>query len=87
MKLPTAAFATALLATGSATAKECRLVVEALPGVRAPATPGCPPADRATKPAPAERFQAGRDPGFFDLGGGTTVRVGGRVRAETAFGR
>ena len=87
MKLAAAFAATALLATESAAAKDCRPVGGTLPGVRVPPTPGSPPADRAAKPAPVERFQAGRDPAFFDLGGGTTVRVGGRVRAETVFGR
>ena len=87
MKLAIALAATTLLATGSAAAKDCRRAVEALPGVRVPPAPGCPPSDGAAKPASAERFQASRGPGFFDFGGGTTVRVGSRVRAETAFGR
>lgn len=78
--------ATAVLATGTASARDCRPVDPQLPGVRVPPTPGCPPAGEA-KPASVERPKASRDPGFIDLGGGTTVRIGGQVRGETRFGR
>jgi hypothetical protein len=78
--------ATAVLAAGTTAARDCRPVEPQLPGVRLPPTPGCPPPGEA-KPASVERPKAGRDPGFIDLGGGTTVRVGGQVRGETRFGR
>lgn len=50
---------------------------DAPPGVRLPDRPGCRPAEAA----PAH------PPGFLDLGQGTSVRVGGRVRGEVEFRR
>ena len=65
-------------AVGTAQAAEpptrSHLCPEDLPeGVRLPAQPGCTPGRR--NPAPH------RD-GFYDLGNGTTVQVGGRASAE-----
>jgi hypothetical protein len=67
-----------LVTTGAASATEqaarSRLCPEDLPeGVRLPPRPGCEAA--APKPPPARR-------GFYDLGDGTTVQIGGRVGAE-----
>jgi hypothetical protein len=50
---------------------------DAPPGVRLPDRPGC----REREAAPATR------PGFLDLGGGSSVRVGGRVRGEVEMRR
>ena len=66
------------LATGAAHAAEqpvrARLCPENLPeGVRLPPQPGCTETPRNP---PARR------PGVYDLGDGTTVRIGGRASAE-----
>lgn len=34
------------------------------------------------RPYEPDRVRAGSQPGFVDLGGGTEVRIGGRVRAD-----
>ena len=65
-------------------------------GCRRPAAPaaarsnaaraGCGTTPAARKPKPERddppALQAGQRPGFIDLGGGTELRVGGRVRLE-----
>jgi hypothetical protein len=68
-----------LIAAGPSFAKDCRRQ-DALPGVRVPLAAGCDPA-KADKDSTG-RLKAGRELGFFDLGNGTQVRIGGRVRAE-----
>jgi hypothetical protein len=85
------AAAVAVLLAGSITgagAKECR-VPDAPPGVRAPLPPGCRAPGRAAPPAKgADAVQkAGKSPGFIDLGNGSEVRIGGRVRVDTMFRR
>lgn len=45
------------------------------------ARPDCRP-DERLRPYEPDRVRAGRDPGFVDLGNGTEVRVGGRVRMD-----
>jgi len=66
---------------GSALAKECRMP-DVPPGVRVQLPPGC------KDPLEARRLEAQRqeslkaNQGFVDLGNGTQVRIGGRVRAE-----
>ena len=37
---------------------------------------------RKVEPYDPDRVRAGRTPGFIDLGNGTEVRIGGRVRME-----
>jgi hypothetical protein len=83
------AVAAGLLVIGTlpAGARDCR-PADPPPGVRARIPAGCearksPPVRRPEHP-PA---QAGRDPGFVDLGNGTTMRIGGRVRADSVFHR
>ena len=44
-------------------------------------TARCKPEDKL-RPHDPDRLRAGRQPGFIDLGGGTEVRVGGRVRLD-----
>ncbi|MCJ2143516.1 hypothetical protein [Methylobacterium sp. E-066] len=67
-----------LIAAGAAASAEqpvrSRLCPEDLPeGVRLPPRPGCDvPAHKPTTPRR----------GFYDLGDGTTVQIGGRVGAE-----
>ena len=70
-----------------ASAKDCR-IADAPPGVRVQVPPGCeaPKGSVTTKPGQAP-VKTGREPGFVDLGNGTEVRIGGRVRADTVFHR
>jgi hypothetical protein len=65
----------------SALAKECR-TSDLPPGVQVQLPPGCKPPLRAdrTKGRNQDRLRANE--GFIDLGNGTQVRIGGRVRAE-----
>ena len=37
---------------------------------------------RKIEPYDPDRVRAGRNPGFIDLGNGTEVRIGGRVRMD-----
>jgi hypothetical protein len=80
--------ATAVLliaAGGPALAKECRMP-DVPPGVRVQVPPECRDRfqDRRTEAERQNSLRAGE--GFIDLGNGTQVRIGGRVRAE-ATGR
>jgi hypothetical protein len=74
----------ALVGTVSvAEGRDCR-VPEAPPGVRVQAPVGCearvpPPARR---PKPDAGLKASRQPGFIDLGNGSQLRIGGRVRVD-----
>ncbi len=76
----------ALLAAAPALAKECR-IPDARPGVRAQLPPGCEKDRRGTAERQVDERLAGGEAGFVDLGNGTKVRVGGRVRAEMGVGR
>jgi hypothetical protein len=74
------AAAAVLLATGTS-ARECRPAPGAPPGVRAPLPKECagrPPA----KPFSEETVRSGREAGFVDLGGGSSLRIGGRIRVD-----
>ena len=77
-----------LLVVGAAPAiaRDCR-VPEAPPGVRVPPPPGCatapPPIAKSQEP---RSFRAGNPPGFFDLGNGSQVRIGGQVRVDVLSG-
>jgi hypothetical protein len=76
----------AALTVSEACARDCT-PRDLPPGVRLPARPGCP-SDAAPKPRIAdEKPRPGRTPGFVDIGGGTELRIDGRVRAETRFRR
>jgi hypothetical protein len=83
--------AVAVLLAGSMTgagAAECRMP-DAPPGVRVQLPPGCRAPGGAAAPAKGtEALQkAGRAPGFIDLGAGSEVRIGGRVRVDTNYRR
>ncbi len=73
-------------AAGPALAKECR-TPHFPPGMEVRLPPGC------DEPVPTGRTRAerrdglGAEQGFIDLGNGTQVRIGGRVRAEMGFHR
>jgi hypothetical protein len=65
---------------GLADAKDCPRAGASV-HARGPDRPGCP---SEAKPKPEDRpaLKAGERPGFIDIGGGTELRVGGRVRVE-----
>ena len=74
-----------LMGMGSAVAKECRM-----PDLPADARIAIPPECRdvvRVKDSDPTRRGLEADRGFVDLGGGTKVRIGGRVRAEYGFRR
>lgn len=74
-----------LMGMGPAVAKECRM--PDLPAdARVAIPPECRDAVRAKDSNPAEGALKA-DRGFIDLGSGTKVRIGGRVRAEYGFRR
>ncbi|WP_230532168.1 hypothetical protein [Microvirga roseola] len=75
-------FAAILLGAAPALAKECRMP-ELPPGARASLPPGC---DKLLQKDAAEERLRGKD-GFIDLGNGTSVRIGGRVRVEVGTRR
>jgi len=73
--------ALALFAAGPVVAKECR-TSDVPPGVRVQLPPGCDRWDRSTAADLPRRDGLRSKSGFVDLGNGTTVRIGGRVRVE-----
>jgi hypothetical protein len=75
-----------LIGAGTAVAKECRMP-EVPPGVRTQLPPGCQEPTRAGQPQVKQRDHVRADAGFVDLGNGTKVRIGGRVRAEVGVRR
>ena len=60
-------------------AKDCRSIAPP-PGVRVPERAGCKPPPTTARQRPETK--AGRTPGFFDLGNGTQLRIGGSVEVE-----
>lgn len=65
--------------TTSASARPCRS--GETPQALAEGRRTCEPGERL-KPYDPDALRAGTRPGFIDLGGGTEVRVGGRVQME-----
>lgn len=45
------------------------------------------PKPKKFEPYDPDRQRAGSRPGFFDVGGGTEVRIGGRTRVEYQYTR
>jgi len=82
----TIAFAVLLAAAGPAFAKDCR-IPEAAPGIRAQLPPECRNAVQAGRGEAARREALPANQGFIDLGNGTQVRIGGRVRVEAGARR
>jgi hypothetical protein len=82
MWLPVFLFTVSMLATGSAAAKECRMP-DLPPGVQVRIPPEC----QGIVKQRAENDRVKAAPGAIDLGNGTTVRIGGRVRAEATVRR
>jgi hypothetical protein len=84
MLVRSALFATALLLpAGPSLADPCQRRADTPPGVRLQPQVGCAGKTVAGQrsPAPAAQ-QAGREPGFIDLGNGSQLRIGGRVRMD-----
>ncbi|NIX77734.1 hypothetical protein [Microvirga terricola] len=70
-----------LMGTGSAVAKECRMP-DLPPGVRVQVPPECKDVVK-TKSTQGERTDYVKaNQGFIDVGNGTAVKVGGRVRVD-----
>jgi hypothetical protein len=65
----------------SALAKECR-TSDLPPGVQVQLQPGCKAPLRADRTEARNQDRLRANEGFIDLGNGTQVRIGGRVRAE-----
>lgn len=82
MRLLTVSASFLFVLTGSALAKECRMP-DVPPGVQVELPPECKGVVRSKQAG--ENVRA--DGGFIDLGNGTKVRVGGRVRAEMGVRR
>jgi len=81
MKRLTILAASLVVLAGSALAKECRMPDPKL-GVRLHVPPEC---DDEVRSKPQRNEALKSEPGAIDLGSGTTLRIGGRVRAETSW--
>ena len=79
MKLLTVLAATGIMLAVPALAKDCR-IPDPKPGTPIQVPPECKDAVRSKQQNDALRS----DQGMIDLGNGTTVRIGGRARAEMA---
>jgi len=75
-----------LLSAAPALAKECR-IPDVPAGVRVQLPPSCERDQRSIAAKSVEQGNAKGEAGSVDLGNGTKVRVGGRVRAEMGVGR
>ena len=76
---PSLIVAIGLLACQGALAETCRKPAGTSGAARR--ARDCPP-DERVQPYDPDRLKAGRTPGLIDLGNGTEVRIGGRVRME-----
>ena len=86
MRLPVLSAILLFAASSSALAKECR-TPDLSPGVKVRLPPGCDDPIRTGRFEAEKQKSLKADQGFIDLGNGTQVRIGGRVRAETGFRR
>jgi hypothetical protein len=57
------------------------------PGVRVQLPPECKEAAKRDTTRPSERNAVRSEQGFVDLGNGTQIRIGGRVRGELGVSR
>jgi hypothetical protein len=71
---------------GPAFAKDCR-IPDPVPGVRAQLPPGCKTSVQAGRAEAGRRDSLEANQGFVDIGNGTKVRIGGRVRVEAGARR
>lgn len=78
--------AAALLLAGiiPAAAKECRMP-KAPPGVALQVPPECQSSFTKANDKAESRDRLRAENGFVDLGSGTQIRIGGRVRAEAGY--
>jgi hypothetical protein len=79
MKLLTILAASGVMLAGPALAKDCR-IPDPKPGAPIQVPPECKDVVRPKQQNEALRSEQG----MIDLGNGTTVRIGGRARAEMA---
>ena len=86
MRLPVLSAILLIGASSSALAKECR-TPDLPPGVKVRLPPGCDDPIRTGRFEAEKQKSLKADQGFIDLGNGTQVRIGGRVRAEMGFRR
>ena len=84
MKLPIIFSLLLIASAGPALAKECR-TPDLPPGVKVRLPPGCDDPIRTGRFEAEKQKSLKADQGFIDLGNGTQVRIGGRVRAETGL--
>ena len=68
-------------AGGPAFAKDCR-IPDPAPGVRAQLPPECKSSVQAGRTGAGRQEALQANQGFIDIGNGTRVRIGGRVRVE-----
>ncbi|ANY81164.1 hypothetical protein BB934_25515 [Microvirga ossetica] len=66
---------------GPAFAKDCR-IPDPAPGVRAQLPPECKSSVQAGRTGAGRQEALQANQGFIDIGNGTRVRIGGRVRVE-----
>jgi hypothetical protein len=83
MKLLTVLASSLVILAGPALAKECR-IPDPKPGAPIQVPPECKD-NVLPKQQQVEALKS--EPGAIDLGYGTTLRIGGRVRAETSWRR
>ena len=86
MKLLSVTAALLITFGGSALAKECRMP-DVPPGIHVQVPPECRDRFRSDRPEAKTQDSVRADRGFIDLGNGTQVRIGGRIRAEGAVRR
>ena len=75
-----------LIGTGAALAKECR-IPDLPPGMRVQLPPHCKEPTRMGRTQSAKQDRLRGDDGFVEIGDGTRVRIGGRVRTEFGIRR
>ena len=85
MRLPIV-LALLIVGSGSAIAKECRMP-RVPPGVQVQLPPECREMGRHNAAPKAGGNVVRGDGGFVDVGNGTQVRIGGRVRGEMGVSR
>jgi hypothetical protein len=86
MKLLTTLSAVLVAVSGPALAKECRM--PDLPsGAHVQLPPGCRDLIHAGRFDREKQDSINSSQGFIDLGNGTQVRIGGRIRAEVGVRR
>jgi hypothetical protein len=76
----------AVMAAGPAVAKECR-IPDVPPGMRVQLPQGCDRQERSAAADPRRQNGIRAESGVVDMGNGTTVRIGGRVRVDMGASR